>query len=255
MSVFGLLSMLFFLILTGGLVMLYFNHNEDIGMARVMMLMLYLLLTAEFFLAVAEFPLYVVDGIIFACMGVENLADVMLLLYAGIVAFILIMTLPRIKWKKFLTATPAKLIVTGVLIIGCLMYTELFNGKYSFDDPSEYSVVREMYSEYDNHFFPTKFIETYDDETQERRISVYPFDAVSAAGQLDFIYRGEISFAVDESGATQIFFYPFTYKAYEGSDPVNFLDPTYIPASRIPEPVVSGADVSGADVSAADAVQ
>lgn len=225
MSGFGLLILIFFLLLTGGLVMLYWNRNEDIGLARSLMLVLVILTVTEVFMAVAEFPLRAIDGIVFVSLGSETLAYVMFFVCALVVGFVLAMILPRIKWKKALTPTPAKLIVVGAVLLCGMVYTELFNGQYSFDSAAEFSDARIMYSKYDTHFFPTKYIKK---ETDKGLLfSVYPFDAKSAAGKLDFIYRGEILIMKESNGKLHMYFYPFTYKVYEGVDPVDFNDKNY----------------------------
>ena len=54
----------------------------------------------------------------------------------------------------------------------------------------------------------------------------------TASGKQDFIYKGETFSAVDENGEEQIWFYPFTWKLYEGGEPVSFADETYIPESQ-----------------------
>jgi hypothetical protein len=247
--VFGLIVTLCFLLLVGSLVTVYWSHNEDLTIAKVMMLVLYFIAVVEFVLSAIEFPLYVVDGIVYISMGNTAIAHIMIMVYALFFIFLFCVTLPHIKWGKFLTPTPAKLIVTGLLIILCLVYTELFNGLYSFKNPDDYFQVRDMYSQYDNHFFPTKFIEK--DGEDGKHVSVYPFDASSAAGELDFAYRAEISVGKDDKGITRLYFYPFTYKVFDGLDKIDFEDPTYIPQSKRPK--VSGSDKNAVS-SATDAV-
>lgn len=252
MSVFGLLAMLCFLLLTSGLVLLYCSHNEDLALAKLLLFVLYLILAAEILIAIEEFPLYVVDFIIFMSFGNVEVARIALIVYALIIGFPLMIMLPKIKWKRFLTPSPAKLIITGILLIASMMYTEMWNGKYSFDDPSEYEIIREMYAPYDHRFFPTKYIKK-DDE--KNIISVYPFDASSATGKLDYIYRGEIFLKADDVGVTQLYFYPFTFnKTNDSGTPVSFRDETYKA-----EPVTSPADTSesppaGGAASAGDGV-
>lgn len=238
MSTFGLLVIILFMLLTGGAVLMYFNDNQDLLISKFLMLLLVLLVFAEGVLAVIEFPLYVVDGIIFISMGEEWLAHVMMIIYAIIIAFILFFIVPKINWSSLLTASPVKLVVIGAVLISLLAYTELFNGFYSFESVKDYNEFKEAYSEYDDNFFPTKILKTSDED--EGHYSVYPFDVTCASGSLDLAYRAEIAVIGtpdEETGVveTQMYFYPFTYKMYEERDPVAFSDATYDPhAEEIP---------------------
>lgn len=238
MSTFGLIAIILFLLLTGGAVLMYFNDNQDLLISKLIMLLMVLLVLAEGVLAILEFPLYVVDGIIFISMGKEQLANIMLIIYVVIVGFILFFIIPKINWSSLLTASPVKLVVIGALLISLLAYTELFNGAYSFDSLDEYNDTKAVYSQYDEHFFPTKILKTSDED--EGHFSVYPFDATCASGKLDMVYRAEVALInpTDESGnplGTEMYFYPFTYKAYEDTDPVAFSDATYDPhAEKVP---------------------
>ncbi|MCL2486716.1 MAG: hypothetical protein FWE86_03855 [Oscillospiraceae bacterium] len=252
MSGLGLLILVFFLLLTVGLVMLYWSRNEDIGLARTMMLALLLLTITELVMAVAEFPVYIVDAIIFVSMGSSDLAYIMLGIYGLIIGFVLFVIIPRVKWKRVLTATPAKLIVAGILLLGAMAYTELFNGRYSFDSPEEYASTRAMYAQYDLHFFPTKYIKMKKKSDENNlRVSVYPFDAESAAGRLDFVYRAEIMIRDDWDGQTRMYFFPFTFKTYTDTEPVDFADPYYGKPAQEP---VSESDDEPDDAAVSDTV-
>lgn len=263
MSAFGLLVVLTFMLATGGLVALIYGGNTDLVISKILMFILQLLIALEFVLALYEYPCYVVDGIIFICMGEPTLAWIMLGILGLIILFVLAMILPRINWSKSLTVSPAKLIFCGLLLMTLMTYTELFNGVYSFESYAQFTEVRARYEEYDNRFLPTKYILHADEENGEE-VALYPFDVTTAAGVQPLIYKGETFLATHEDGTTELFYYPFTYRLYEGAEPVSF--------EAVPEPVVSpsdavvsggdasgtdvsGADVSGADVSSADAAQ
>lgn len=238
MSTFGLLAIILFMLLTGGAVLMYFNDNQDLLISKLLVLLLVLLVVAEGVLAIIEFPLYVIDGIIFISMGEEWLAHVMMIIFAIIIAFILFFIVPKINWSSLLTASPLKLVVIGAVLISLLAYTELFNGAYSFENMKEYNEMKSAYSQYDAHFFPTKILKT--SEEDDGHYSVYPFDATCASGKLDLVYRAEIAVisTKNEEGnivETEMYFYPFTYKMYEERDPVAFSDATYDPhAEEIP---------------------
>ncbi len=257
MSTFGLLVMLGFVVATGGLVALIYSGNTEMSLSKILMLVLQLLVAAEFVLAIYEYPCYAVDGIIFVCMGEPKLAWIMLGILGLIIVFVLAMILPRINWSKSLTVSPGKLIFTGLLLMLMLAYTELFNGIYSFESYDQYIETRQRYEEFDDRFFPTKFIR-HTSEDDDEQIALYPFDVTTAAGELPVIYKGETFMVTHEDGTTELFYYPFTYRLYEGADPVSFF-------ALPPEPVVSsgdvsdsdtsGSDVSGSDVSSADAAE
>ena len=245
MSTFGWIVIIAFMLLTGGAVMMYVGDNKELAISKLMMFFMIALVVAEGVLAIIEFPLYVVDGIVFISMGEEKLAYIMFIIYAIIILFILFFIIPKIRWSSLLTVSPVKLVVIGVMLISLLAYTELYNGAYSFDSGKEYTQVKAKYAKYDEHFFPTKILKL----KEGGHYSVYPFDVECAAGKLDFVYRAEIAemTVTDEDGNvidSQMYFYPFTYKAYEDSEPVAFTDPTYDPT---PE------EVTKTDVSASDA--
>jgi|GEM_PF-1864121 len=250
MSTFGLLVLLMFVIVTGVLVALLYGGNTDLPISRVLMLVLQLLIVGEFALAFYEFPCYVVDGIIFICMGQENLAWIMLGVFALIIAFVIAMIVPRLNWSKSLDVTPVRLIFAGIVLMLLLSYTELLNGVYSFDSYEQFTEVRQRYEQYDDRVLPTKYIRHVDDEGVEM-IALYPFDVTTSAGELPVIYKGETFMAIHESGVPELYYYPFTYRLFEGSEPVSF---NALPAPpAVSEGNASGSDVSGGDVSAADA--
>ena len=256
MSTFGLLVVLTFMLATGGLVALMYGGNTDLALSKILMFILQLLISLEFVLALYEYPCYIVDGIIFICMGEPMLAWIMLGIMGLIIVFALAMILPRINWRKSLTASPGKLIFCGLLLMTLLAYTELFNGIYSFESYEQFREVRDRYEQYDNRFLPTKYI-LHSDELNGEEVALYPFDVTTAAGEQPMIYKGETFLKVYEDGSTELFYYPFTYRLYEGAEPVSFeAAPTPAPsvsASDVSGTDVSGTDASGSDVSAADA--
>ncbi|MBQ4312992.1 MAG: hypothetical protein IJC18_02165 [Clostridia bacterium] len=227
MSTFGVIAILVFLLLMGGLVALENGHNSDLPMAKIMMFLLRLLVVAEFILAIFEFPAYVADGIFFACMGVEWLAYVMFAICGGIVMFILILALARLNWDRHLTATPFKLIVLGIVMLALFTYTELFNGFYSFDNMKEFRDTKARYEEYDDNFFPTKYIYHYSKTENLDMVALYPFDVTTSQGKLPMIYKGETYLHENPDGTTELYFFPFTYKLYEGSTPIPIRDAAY----------------------------
>jgi len=249
MSTFGLLVMLTFLLATGGLVALIYGGNTDLVLSKILVFVLQLLIAAEFVLALYEYPCYVVDGIIFICMGEPTLAWIMLGIMGAIILFVLAMILPRINWRKSLTVSPAKLIFCGLLLMTLMAYTELFNGVYSFESYEQFMEVRGRYEQYDNRFLPTKYI-LHGDEESGQEVALYPFDVTTADGEQPFIYKGETFLKEYEDGSTELFFYPFTYRLYEGAEPVSFEYVTPQPVT--PPAVVSGGDVSSGDLSGSD---
>ena len=263
MSTFGLLVILTFMLATGGLVALMYGGNTDLALSKILMFVLQLLISLEFVLALYEYPCYAVDGIIFICMGEPRLAWIMLGILGLIIVFVLAMILPRINWRKSLNVSPAKLIFCGMLLMTLLAYTELFNGIYSFESYEQFSEIRGRYEEYDNRFFPTKYILHSDDEHGEE-VALYPFDVTTASGIQPFIYKGETFLETHEDGSTELFYYPFTYRLFEGAEPISFdaalpdsqTQPTVSSGDEswpnISDSDVSGSDISGSDVSSAD---
>lgn len=254
MSTLGLIVFLLFLCFMGGSVLLYYADSRKVVLARLLVLGLYLIVTLELILAIFEWPAKVIDGILFICMGMETIANVMLIIVAAVLAFVLLMILPKIKWKKFLRTTPAKLIVCGTLVVLLLTYTELFNGIYSFERSDDFYDIKEAYSEYDAHFLPTKFIELEkdkNDQDEARRIAVYPFDATTADGKQPFAYKVKLYQGVNDAGEPTIFYYPFTYKTYVASLALDINVKSEM-VDLMPEDNTSQSDISASDLSDSD---
>ena len=100
MSTFGILALFAFVILAGGLAALMYYGTDDLPLAKVMLCCLYALIAAEFMLAVIKFPCYVIDGIVFICMGYKVLAEVMFVIFAAIILFFVIFFMTKINWNK-----------------------------------------------------------------------------------------------------------------------------------------------------------
>ncbi len=238
MSVFGVILLLAFLAIIGGLVALEYSGNSDLALSKVLLVLLRLLIVAEACIALYEFPCYVVDGIVFISMGKDFLAKIMFAIVGGIVLFILGVILPRIKWKKHLEATQGRIIALGIVLLCLFGYNEIFNGAYSFDSMEEFNSVKQSYSEFDNHFWPTKYIKHHSSMNDQDEIGVYPFDMTLLDGTKVKIYKGE-TFRVDNADGTyELFYYPFTWKLYEGSNAESIGV-----VGELPEPPVSAADV------------
>lgn len=251
MSTFGILALVAFVILAGGLAALMYYGTDDLPLAKVMLCSLYVLIFAEFVLAIIKYPCYVIDGIVFICMGYKVLADVMFLIFGAIIVFFIIFFLAKINWTKFLTVSAAKIIICGVLLLSLFAYTELFNGMGSFKNYEEFKAAKAAYEQYDVHFWPTKYIKHKSRFYDRECIAVYPFDAKTASGKQPFVYRTETFSEVGEDGYLHYYYYPFTWKAYEGSEPVEFTDPTYVPVDNSENLFgeISPTDVSGTNVS------
>ena len=245
MSIFGLLSLLVFLMVLGGLIALYYSSNLDLGLAKAVFVIQRLLVCSQVLIAIYEFPCYVVDGIVFISMGKEQLAQIMFAIAGLIVLFVTGLMLPKIKWKKHVTPTLPKIIALGAVFICIFAYNELFAGVYSFDSLAEYNETREQYEEYDDRFWPTKYIQHYSALRDQECIALYPFDVTLADGTEVNIYKGETFRVENEDGTYELFYYPFTWKLYEGAEAVSF--------GGASQPVVSDSDltVSAADASAA----
>ncbi len=253
MSTFGLIATIVSLVCMGGSIMLYYADSHRVKLARFLMFWLYMVIFAEFILAIFEFPAVIFDGIIFISMGMENIANIMIIIVLVIFAFGLFFLIPKIKWKIFLRTTPIKLILCGVLILGLLIYTEAYNGKYSFENSEDYYSVKQMYEKYDEGFWPVKLIETDEAEADgTKRISVYPFDATTANGKQPIAYKVTI-FRRFENGDYVLYYYPFTYKTYvEG---IAYSMDEYIEpeTDEVSDSDVSGSDLSGSDITPTDA--
>ncbi len=263
MSTFGILSLFAFVIIVGGLAALMFYGADDQPIAKIMLGALYCLIGAQLALVIIRYPCYVIDGIVFISMGYKMLANVMFVIFAVILLFLLGLFLAKLPWEKLLKVTTPKLIVCGVLLLCLFTYTELFNGMGSFDNYEEFRSVKASYGRYDVHFWPTKLIKYYSKRHEQDCVAVYPFDVRTASGKQPFVYRVDIFFTdgmndeeyyeeyddgltvsmtdgdwvkpvepvkpVKTATYNYICYYPFTWKSYEGSEPVAFSDTDYVP--------------------------
>lgn len=237
MSIFGLLSLLLFLVIMGGLVFLEYGDNSDLALARVLTFILRLMVFFQICLAVYEFPCYVADGIVFISMGNVLIAKIMFIIVSVIILFILGFILPRIKWYRYLTPTPAKLIFLGLLFICCFGYNESLGGVYSFDSYAEFRDTKAVYEEVDDRFWPTKYIKHHSNFNDEDRIALYPFDVTTSYGEEVFIYKGETVSYPAADGGYDIYYYPFTWKLYDGGEAALLY-------SKNPPPIVSPSDAA-----------
>lgn len=250
MSILGLITILLFLAFMGGSVLLYYTDSTHVNIARACMLGLYILIFIQFAVAIFEWPAKVIDGILYISMGMETIGNVLLIVFAVAIAFVFLVILPRIKWKKFLRTTPVAMVICGVLLIGLLGYNEMFGGIYSFESHDDFYAIREQYEEYDRRFFPTKYIEVpadEDDEESFKTVAVYPFDVTEAAGnpETTFAYKVRI---YEQDGA--LYYYPFTYKTYVRGTAIKF--GTIIEQEPEDDNLVSFSDLSGSDLSGSD---
>lgn len=218
MSFFGLLSLLLFLIVVGGLVFLEYGDNSDLALARVLTFILRLMVFSQICFALYEFPCYVADGIVFISMGNLLIAKIMFIIVGVIILFVLGFILPRIRWRRYLTPTPAKLIFLGLLFICCFSYNEILGGSYSFDSYTEFRDAKAVYEEVDDRFWPTKYIKHHSKFNDEDRIALYPFDVTTSYGEKVFIYKGETVSYPTADGGYDIYYYPFTWKLYDGGE-------------------------------------
>lgn len=223
MSIFGLITLFSFMVVMGGLVVLEYGNNSDLPLAKVLLVLLRLLIVAQAVLAVYEFPCYLVDGIVFISMGKDFLAKIMFAIVGVILLFIVGVILPKIKWYKHLQPSMGKIIALGIVLLSLFAYNELFNGSYSFDNIGEFHETKAMYEEFDDHFWPTKYIKHHSGMSDEDRIAIYPFDFTLSDGSEVLIYKGETFRQDNGDGTYELFYYPFTWKLYEGSDPVSLM--------------------------------
>ncbi len=247
MSTFGLIVTLFALIFMGGSILLYYADSHRVKLARLCMFGLFLLTFAELVLALFEFPAKLFDLIIFISMGMENIAKIMILIVLIAIAFVLFLLIPKINWRRALRTTPLKMVILGILLTGLLIYTEAYNGKYSFENGDDFYAVRQMYEKYDENFWPVKLIETDDAEADgSKHISVYPFDATTGSGKQPLAYKVTV-YRRFENGDYVLYYYPFTYKTYvEG---VSYSMDEYVDFAPEEE---SDSDLSGTDISETD---
>ncbi len=236
----------------GGSIMLYYADSHRVKLARLLMFGLYLSIFLEFILAIFEFPAVIIDAIIFISMGMENIAKIMIIIVLVAFAFILFMIIPKIKWRRFLRTTPVKLVICAVLLIVLLIYTEAYNGRYSFENSEDYYSVKKMYEKYDEGFWPAKFIETDEGEADgTKRISVYPFDATTGNGKQPIAYKITI-FRRFENGDYVLYYYPFTYKTYVDGIAYSMDEFIIFEPEEPSDTDLSGSDISGSDVSQSD---
>ncbi len=221
MSTFNLLILLLFLLLFGARLFMYCVNIDMPRISGIMTLLLMLMLLSEIVLSVFEFPAAVIDGIVYISMGNKAIAigcGVVILIVA---VFIFIIIYPKIKWHKILSFSLLKYTILGFLLIAFTFYTELFNGSYSFRNMDEYNEFKQEFSQYDRHFWPTKFIREVEDDGRYilTKTSVYPWD-VSISDGKQFAYK--VITYYDESNLNSqptLYYYPFTYNLYAGIDP------------------------------------
>ncbi len=249
MSTFGILLMILFIIIFGVQIFLY---CVDIDMPRLsgfMTLALYLILVAELILALFEFPAKLIDNIVYISMGYKAIAVGCGIVIFCVLTFIFIMLYPKINWQKRLTSSPVKYVVMGFIIVLLMVYTEIFNGFYSFNTMDAFFIFKSEFSQYDNNFWPTKYIQG-SQNYQGKPIttySVYPWDVDIPAGH-QFAYKVTTFYKEDENDGNKykLFYFPFTYKLYAGVEPVAIDD---LPGLK---PLVSDSDVESDNVSESD---
>lgn len=235
--------MLLFLIVFGIQFFMYFVDIEMPRFSAVLTLMLILMLIAETILAIFELPAKLIDGIVFISMGNRAIALCCGAVIFTVLLFILVLVLPKFKWKKILKFTTLKYVIMGAFVILLSIYTELFNGSYSFESMREYNTFKQDFAKYDRHFWPTKYIKTIEDNGQNTMTtySIYPWDVEITDGR-QFAYKVVTFYSADGYGDSDSFYYyPFTYNLYAGvsSKPVE-----YEKQSAAPSKTVSGSDAN-----------
>lgn len=221
MSTFNLLIILLFIMLFGARLFMYCVNIEMPFISEMMTLAIMLMVAAELILAVFELPGAIIDGIIYICMGNKAIAIGCGIVIFIVAVFIFIIIYPKIKWHRLLSFSTMKYAIIGLLLIFSMIYTELFNGSYSFRNMDEYNEFKQEFSQYDNHFWPTKFIREVEDNGSEMltKTSVYPWDVTISDGK-QFAYK--VLTYYDESELTRqpvLYYYPFTYNTYVGIEP------------------------------------
>ena len=227
MSTFNLLIILLFILLFGARLFMYCVDMEMPRISALITLLLMLMLLSEIVLAVFEYPAVVIDGIVYICMGNKAIAIGCGIVIFIVAVFIFIIIYPKFKWSRILSFSPLKYAIIGLLLIFSVIYTELFNGSYSFHSLDEYNAFKKEFSQYDNHFWPTKFIREIDDDGRDilTKTMVYPWDVTTSDGT-QFAYK--VITYYDENDITQqpaLYYYPFTYNTYAGIDPRPLLKP------------------------------
>lgn len=231
MSTFNLLIILLFILLFGARLFMYCVNIEMPRVSEIMTLGLMLMLVSEIILAIFEFPSLVIDGIIFVCMGNKAIAIGCGIVILIVFVFIFIIVFPKIKWHKLLSYSPLKYAIIGLLLIFATIYTELFNGSYSFKNMTEYNEFKNDFSQYDSHFWPTKYIREIEDNGNEilTKTSVYPWD-VSISDGKQFAYKVTTFYYYDPH---ELYYYPFTYNTYAGVDPRRLLNENTVSESDL----------------------
>jgi hypothetical protein len=191
------------------------------------------MLIAEILLATFELPAGLIDLIVLISMGNRTIALCCGGVIFTVLLFLMVVFLPKLKWQRILAFSPMKYVVVGALVISLAIYTELFNGSYSFDSGEEYSSFKQSFAKYDRHFWPTKYIKGTKDRGQDTITvySIYPWDVEITDGR-QFVYK-VITFYSDEDGA--FCYYPFTYNLYMGVEPsrVEYDKPAPVPAASV----------------------
>ena len=244
MSTFSLLLMLLFLIVFGVQFFMYFVNMEMPRFSRFLTLLLILMLIAEIIISSFELPAKLIDLIVLISMGNKTIVICCAAVIFTVLLFILVKLLPKFKWKKILKFTPVKYVIMGFLVIVLAIYTELFNGCYSFDSLNEYNDFKQNFAKYDRRFWPTKYIKSIEDNGQEKvtTYSIYPWDVEITDGR-QFAYKVVTFYGVDSYGDSRYFYYyPFTYNLYAGvsSTPVE-----YEKSEGTASPAVSQSDTGG----------
>lgn len=238
MSTFSTLLLILFLLIFGIRFFMYFMDIDMPLVSGLMTLLLLLMTVAEITLAGFELPAALIDLVVLISMGNRTIAICCGAVIVTVLLLICVVVFPRFHWKKILAFHPVKYAALGVVILSLAIYTELFNGSYSFRDLEEYNAFKQSFAQYDRHFWPTKFIRKTEDNGREivTTYSVYPWDVEIDDGK-QFAYK-VVTFYSDEDNSFQ--YYPFTYNLYAGTEPRPVSQGTSgMPAS----PRVSGSDL------------
>lgn len=238
MSTFSLSLMVLFLIVFFLQFFMYFVNIEMPRFSGFLTVLLLLMLVLEVNIALFELPAKVMDGIVYISMGKRTIALCFGAVAFTVLLFIFVKLFPKIPWKSLLTFTPLKYVVLGGLVITLAIYTELFNGSYSFDSLKEYNTFKQNFAQYDRHFWPTKYIKTVGKTNRSRQTtySVYPWDVEITDGK-QFVYKVVTFYATDDDEEHNIksgdfCYYPFTYNLYVGAVP----SPVEYEKTEEPEP-------------------
>ena len=206
--------------------------NIDLPLvSEIITLVLMLMVISEIILAIFEFPAALIDGILFVCMGNKAIAIGCGVVILIVFVFVFIIIYPKINWHKIFSFSPIKYAIIGFLLIIATIYTELFNGSYSFKDLSDFNEFKNEFSQYDDHFWPTKYIREVEDNGREiiTKTSVYPWD-VSISDGKQFAYKVTTFYYYDPH---ELYYYPFTYNTYAGVDPRRLLNENTVSESDL----------------------